>query len=301
MPTLQNLVDRVRQEVSGFSQNQQQLTYLTASVLAGDLTMTVFDAQQISRGLIELGGSELAYVNSKSPTTNMITISPFGRGYAGSTAQAWANGTKIENNPIWPYVRIVEAINDTIRGVYPNLYAIGTKVFPKTSVIYEYSLPADAEEVINVQHQLIGPSQVWPYARNWRFVAQADTSTGQLGSTGKALFIADDIVPGRQILVNYRKEPTELVNATDDFASVTGLPATAQDVIVWGACQKLAVQLEGPRLAMAAVEASERAQYVQPGSAAKVSGYFGQLYAQRLEQEAAKLRNRQPIVSHYDF
>jgi hypothetical protein len=166
--------------------------------------------------------------------------------------------------------------------------------------VYEYSLPADAEEVISVQNQLIGPSHVWPFARTWRFVGQANTATGELGSTGKALFIADDIVPGRQIFVTYQKEPSELVNLTDDFATTTGLPATCQDVIVYAACMKLTPQLEGPRLAMAAVEASERAQYVQPGSASRVSQWFQSLYRERLEQEARKLRDRYPRPSHYD-
>ena len=301
MATLQNLVDRVRQEVAGFSQNQQQLTYLTQNITSADLTFSVNDASQISRGTIEVDGNELMYVDTKSPTAGTITISPFGRGFNGSPASSHSSGAKIENNPIWPYVRIVEAINDAIRGVYPGLFGVGQVSFPKISVVYEYSLPAAAQEVISVQNQLIGPSHVWPFARNWRFVGQADSTTGELSNTGKALYLGDDVVPGRQILVTYRKEPTTLTNPTDDFAAVTGLPDTCQDVIVWGACSKLTIQLEGPRLTMAAVEASERAQYVQPGSASRVSQAFNQMYLQRYEQEAAKLRDRYPLVSHYDF
>lgn len=301
MATLQNLADRVRQEVAGFSQNQQQLTYLTQNITNSDLTFTVNDPSQVSRGEIEVGGSELMYVGSKDPTAGTITIPPFGRGFNGSPASSWTSGTKIENNPIWPYVRIVEAINDTIRGVYPGLFGVAQVSFPKISVVYEYSLPAVAEEVISVQNQLIGPSHVWPFARNWRFVGQADTATGELSNTGKALYLGDDVVPGRQVLVTYRKEPTTLANPSDDFAGVSGLPDTCQDVIVWGACQKLSPQLEGPRLSISAIEASERAQYVQPGSASRVSQYFGQLYQQRYEQEASKLRDRYPLVSHYDF
>jgi len=301
MPTLQNLVDRVRQEVAGFSQNQQQLTYLSQNITNADLTFTVNDVNQISRGEIEVDGNELMYVDSKSPNNGTVTISPFGRGFNGSPAGAHNSGAKIENNPIWPYVRIVEAINDTIRGVYPGLFGVAQVSIPKNSVVYEYSLPAEAEEVISVQHQLIGPSHVWPFARSWRFVGQANIATGELSNTGKALYLGDDVVPGRQIFVTYRKEPTTLANPTDDFATVTGLPDTCQDVIVWGACSKLSVQLEGPRLTISAIEASERAQYVQPGSASRVSQYFGQLYLQRYEQEAAKLRDRYPLVSHYDF
>lgn len=301
MPTLQNLIDRVRQELSGFSQNQQQFTSLAADITNSQTSFTVADATQVSRGTIEVDNQELMLVQSVNQNTNTVTISPFGRGYSSTTANAHLTGTKIENSPIWPTVRLTEAINDAIRSVYPQLWAINTTSIPKISVVYEYGLPADAEEVLSVQYQLIGPSHVWRFARSWRFVGQANIATGELGSTGKSLFIADDVVPGRQIFVTYRKEPTELVNPSDDFTSVTGLPATSHDVIVYGACMKLSPQLEGPRLSISSVEASERAQYVQPGAASKVSQYFGQMFMQRLEQEAAKQRDRFQIPSHYDF
>lgn len=301
MPTLQNLVDRVRQELAGFSQNQQQFTSLAANITNSQTSFLVADATQISRGTIEVDNQELMLVQSVNQQTNTVNISSFGRGYASTTANSHLSGVKIENSPIWPTVRVTEAINDAIRGVYPNLWGVNTKSISKLSVVYQYPLPAAAEEVISVQYQLIGPSHVWRMAQNWRFQGQSDTLTGELGSTGKSLFIADDVVPGRQIWVTYRQEPVELVNLTDDFATTTLLPATAQDVIVYGACMKLSPQLEGPRLAINSVEASERAQYTQPGSASKVSQYYGQLYAQRLEEEAKKLRDRYPISTHFDF
>lgn len=301
MPTLQNLVDRVRQELAGFSQNQQQFTSLGTNINNSQTSFTVDDVSQISRGTIEVDNQELMLVRSINIPTNTVTLSSFGRGYSSTTANSHTAGAKIENSPIWPTVRLTEAINDAIRSVYPQLWAINTVSIPKISVVYEYGLPADAEEILSVQHQLIGPSHVWRFAQSWRFVGEANTATGELGSTGKALFIGDDIVPGRQIWVTYRKEPSELVNLADDYTSTTGLPATSHDVIVYGACMKLSPQLEGPRLSITSVEASERAQYVQPGSASKVSQYFGQLYMQRLEQEAAKQRDKFQIPSHFDF
>jgi len=301
MPTLSDLIIRVRRELAGFSQNQQQWSYITSPIGPTDTSIVVADATQISRGLIEVDGLELMLVKNVNQQTNTLTIDPFARGWDGSTAASHSANASVENNPQWPAIRVKEAINDAIRSVYPDLWAVGTFSFPKISVVYEYSLPADAEEIIHVQNQLIGPSHVWPFCRSWRFNGQADIATGQLGSTGKSLFIADDVVPGRQILVTYQKEPTELVNFTDDFATTTGLPSTVQDVIVYAACMKLAPQLEGPRLTLNAVEASERAQYVQPGSASRVSQWFRELYRERLEQEARKLRDRYPRPSHYDF
>jgi len=298
MPQLQDLVNRVKQLVQGFSQNQQQWAYLTAPILTTDTTLTVNDATQISRGVAEIGNSELILIKSVNQTLNTITVDPFARGWQNTTPVAWGANTRIENNVTWPNVWIKQAINDAIRSVYPDLWAVNTTSFPKISVVYEYPLPTDAEEVISVQNQLIGPSHVWPFCRSWRFVGQGSPTDFP---TGKSLFLSDDIVPGRQIFVTYQKEPTELVNDTDDFAGVTGLPATSQDVIVYSACMKLVVQFEASRLAISSVEASERAQYVQPGSASRISSYFGTLYKDRLEQEARKLRDRYPRPSHYDF
>lgn len=301
MTTLSDLIIRVRRELAGFSQNQQQWTFLTSPILSTDTTIAVADATQVSRGLIEVDGNELMLVKNVNMQTNQLVLDPFARGWDGTTALAHSANARVENNPQWPAIRVQEAINDAIRSVYPDLWAVNTTSISKISVVYEYGLPADAEEVISVQYQLIGPSHVWRFAQNWRFVGQANLATGELGSTGKSIFIADDVVPGRQIFVTYQKEPNELVNLTDDFATTTGLPSSVQDVIVYAACMKLTMQLEGPRLTLSAVEASERAQYVQPGSASRVSQAFQTLYLQRLEQEARKLRDRYQRPSHFDF
>lgn len=298
MAQFSDIVTRVKQMMLGFSQDQQQWTYLTASMTNVDTTFTVADATQVSRGLVEIDGNELVLVKSSNHSTNLITVDPFARGWAGTTAVSHSINARVENNPVFPTVRVKEAINDAVRSVYPDLWAVGNTTITKISVVFEYGLPAAAEEIISVRNQLIGPSHVWPYCRNWRFNGQSSTTDF---STGKSLYIGDDIVPGRQIYVTYQMEPTELVNDTDDFATVTGLPSSAQDVIVYAACMKLAPSLEGARLTLASVEASERSQYVQPGSASRVSGYFGQLYAQRLEQEARKLRDRYQRPSHFDF
>lgn len=303
MPQLQDLVNRSRQMLLGFSQQQQQYTFLTAPAATNDTSLSVDDASQISRGQIEVDGLELMLVKKvmRSNSSGQILLDPFGRGWAGTTAASHSANAKVENNPVYPTIRIIEAINDTIRSVYPSLFAVGTQVFTKNAVVFEYPLNAAAEEVINVQNQIIGPTHIWPYCSNWRFVSQADTTTGQLGSSGKALYVGDDIMPGQKILVNYMQEPAELVNLTDDFAGVTGLPGTAQDVIIFGACMKLTPSQEGARLTLNAIEASERAQYIQAGSAMRVSQGFAQQYQLRLEQEAAKLRDRYPRPTHFDY
>lgn len=303
MPQLSDLVNRTRQMLLGFSQQQQQYTALTASALAGDISLTVDDPSQISRGVIEVDGLELMLVKkvNRQGGAAQVSIDAFGRGWAGTTAAAHSIGARIENNPVFPTIRIVEALNDTIRSVYPSLFAVGTQVITKNAVVFEYSLNAAAEEIISVQNSVIGPTHIWPFASNWRHIPQADTSTGQLGTTGKAIYIGDDIMPGQKILVTYMSQPTEMVNLTDDFATVTGLPASVQDVLIFGACSKLAPSLEGARLTLNAIEASERSQFVQAGAATRVAQGWAAQYQMRMEQEAAKLRDRYPRPTHFDY
>jgi hypothetical protein len=294
MPLLSDLVIRTRQMMQSFSQEQQQWAYLTSPIGTTDVTLSVNDSTQISRGLIEIDGNELAVVKSVNRPTNTVTLDPFARGWAGTTAASHLTNARIENNPIWPAIRVKEAINDVIRSLYPDLFAVATTKITKISVQQGYSLPSDCQEIISVRFTTIGPTLINPPMIRYRFDGQADTT---VFSTGKALWMGVDVTPGREIFVVYRKEPTELVNDTDDFAAVTGLPATAQDVVIYGACMKLAPALESPRLILDTVESSERAAYVQPGSAMRVSAAYGQLYMQRLMQERRKLNDRyqQPI------
>lgn len=296
MPTLQQMVYRCRHYMQGYSQEQQQYTYLTAPIGPTDLTISVADGTQFSRGEVEIGGLELVYLNSVNQSANTGSVLPNGRGWYGSTASSFLANATVEDNPTFPYVRVVEAINDTINAVYPDLYAVGTQQISKLSVVFGYTMPAAAEEVISVRYNLVGPSHTTPWMRRWRFDNAADTN---VFSTGKAFWAGEDVTPGQTITVLYCSEPTALVNPTDDFVGVTGLPKTADELIIYGACERLAPALEGPRLMMQAAEVSERSQAVQPGSASKISQYFNQLYRNRLAEESRKLYDRYERPPHF--
>jgi hypothetical protein len=281
----------------GYSSKQQQWSYLTQSITSTDITFTVNDVRQISRGLIEVGGSELMLVKSVNQQTNTVFLEPGGRGAFGSTASAWASSALIENNPIFPFVRIKESVNDAINALYPDLFAVGTSKFPKVSVVFNYPLPADCEEVINVKYQLIGPSNIYPWCRSYRYDNTADTTTFP---TGRSINILEDITPGREIQVTYMKEPSLLANPSDDFASVTGLPGSVADLVFYAGMTKMVPALSGPRLILDSVEAAERASFVQPQQIAQVSQYYNTLYQDRLLKESRKLMDRYKRPLHYE-
>lgn len=288
--TFLDLQNRVKQLLYGITWDQEQYTYLTNSIGAGDLTFAVNDATQVSTGLIEVD-SELMNVQSYNLTTNTLTIFPFGRGFYGSTAASHTANTSVINNAKFPKVRVQEAINDIINEVYPTLFAVKSQDFNKIAVQYGYGMPSDTDEILNVNYAVIGPSQIWPSMRRWRFDPNADASNFP---TGKSIHLLEEVTPGRIMRVTYIAQPSNLVNDSDGFAAVTGLPETAKDAIVYGAAAKLMVAYDAARLQMDSVEAAERAAMTQPTSAANTSKYFMAIYQERLDREGKKLRDRYP-------
>lgn len=291
MPQFKDLVARTKATLFGYVSKQQQWTYLTQNIGPTDLTFTVSDVTQVSRGLIELGGSELVLVQSVNRSTNTITLDQGGRGFAGTTAQSWNSNTLIENNPIFPNLRIKDAINDTIRSLYPELFAVASTKFPKISVQYNYPMPSAAEDVLQVKYQIIGPSKIYPWDHGWNFDNNADTTDFP---TGKSIYVLEEITPGREIFVVYTKEPSEMVNDTDDFATTTGLLSSAQDVVYYGALMKMVPALADPRLILNTVESSERAAFIQPNQVSAIGDEWGKLYMDRLEREKRKLNTLYP-------
>jgi hypothetical protein len=291
--TFLDLQNRVKQLCYGSSWSQEQYTYLTQSIGTSDLTFTVNDATQISRGLIEID-SEQMNVQTFNVTNNTVTIFPFGRGFYGSAAASHANLASLINSPKFTKLQVMQAINDIIGEIYPKVFAVATTEFPKLGVQYGYPLPATTDQILQVNYQVIGPSKIWPSMRRWRFDPNADPNDFP---TGKSITALEEVTPGRQIRVTTANQPQPLLNDTDVFTTVTGLPETVKDLIIYGACAKVLVQFDAARLQMDSVEASERAALTQPTSAANSSKYFMAIYQERLDAEELKLRNRFPTYA----
>jgi hypothetical protein len=288
--TFLDLQNRILQLCYGSSWSQEQYTYLTQSIGTTDLTFTVNDATQVSRGLIQVD-AELMNVQTFSAQTNTVTIFPFGRGYYGSTAASHANQASLINSPKFTKIQIQQAINDIIGEIYPRVFAVATTEFQKIGVQYGYGLPATTDQILQVNYQVIGPSKIWPSMRRWRFDPNANLTDFP---TGKAIMELEEVTPGRTIRVTCANQPQPLLNDTDGFAAVTGLPETCKDLVIYGAVAKVLVQFDSARLQMDSVEGSERAALTQPTSAANSSKYYMAIYQQRLDAEELKLRDRYP-------
>lgn len=295
--TFNDIVQRVKQQLLGYTRDQAAISYLVQPMTNTDLTFTV-DPETVtalSRGLIEIG-DEMLLVKKYDRTSGVVTVfgnASTGRGVESTVAASHAMGDLVTADPRYPRARIKEAVNDTIRGMYPDVWVFGEYEFPWQAARYEYPLPAEVEQVYKVTSNTIGPSGVWFPNSSWRFNPQASTTPGQVKPsptpTGKSLQILRDyIVPGRNIRVIYQKAPTTLTNDSDLLTS-TGFPERYVDMITYGACFRLLPAYDAARLQQQSIEATERAPLVPPGSAINASREYLRLYQMRLNEERDRL------------
>lgn len=297
--TFSNIVDRVKQQLLGYTKDQASISYLVEPMAADAVSFHADEEtiNNLSRGLVEIG-DELILIKKYDRVTGIATVfgglGGTGRGADGTVATAHAIDDLITNDPRFPRQRIKEAINDTINGVYPDLWVFGEYEFPYLSARYEYPMPDDADDVYKVVVNTIGPSGVWFPSQSWRFNPLSSTTPGQVKPsptpTGKSIQIYDRIVPGRNVRVSYTKKPNTLTLNTDDFETVTGFPERYIDMIVFGACWRLLPAYEAGRLQQASIEATERAPLVPTSAASQASQFFLALYQKRLTEERTRLQ-----------
>ena len=295
MSTFSQLTDQTLMQLYGYTTLQDQATHLTASATASATTITVSDVTAISRGIIEIG-DEIIWVDSVDSSTGTLTIPPYGRGFRGTTAVAHNPGDRVVSSPMFPRQMVKDAINDSIRAAFPDLYAISSTTFTFTPAVTTYQLPSNALDVLQVTWQTIGPSKEWLPVRRYGIDTQANTGTF---SSGVTLSVYDSIVPGRTVKITYSGQPHPLVNESDDFVTVTGLPASSEDVIRFGAAYRLVPFFDSARLSGQSAEADYSGQPRNQNNAASLSRFLLQMYQVRLAEENRRLSTLYNIRSHY--
>lgn len=295
MSTFSQLADQMLMQLYGYTTLQDQATYLTGTLSATGLTATVDDTTAISRGIVEIG-DEIIWVDTLDSSAGTLTIPPYGRGFRGTTASAHSIGDRVVSSPMFPRQMVKDAINDAIKSVYPELFAVGSTTFTYQPAISTYSLPTGALDVLQVAWQTTGPSREWMPVRRMRVDKHA--ATGSF-ATGVSVSIYDMIVPGRTIKVVYTKEPTALSNDSDEFSTVTGLPSSCEDLIKFGAAYRLTPFFDSAHLSGQSAEADYSGQPRNQNNAASLSRFLLQMYQVRLAEEQGGLQRIFPVRSYY--
>lgn len=295
--TFNGLVERVLGQIQSYGAQQETATWINQAggINSTATTFVVNETAQMGRGLIEVG-SELMYVDRTDNLTKQVYLAPWGRGFRGTTASTAANQTKVVIAPQYPRFMVKQAINDTIQASYPELFGVGTHTFSFNSAVTTYSLPAEADYVLNVKWQTIGSTKEWLNVKRYDTDKSANTD---VFTNGKAINIFDTIDPGRTVQVIYAKQPSVLTNDNDIFETVTGLPSSTVDVITYGSIARLIVGQDAARIPAQSVEADMMDQSKPIGTGTSIARFYLGLYQQRLQQEAAGLRDLYPPRLHY--
>ena len=295
MPSFSDLVDDTLIALSGYTQRQDQATYLTQAMTDSQTTLVVADASTLSRGLIEIG-DELMWVDSFDRATSTATLAPYGRGFRSTQKSPHNIGDRVTISPSFPKDIIRKQLNNSISGVFPSLFGVYYTTFSFVSSQNTYELPQEADEILQVRWQTTGPSQEWLPVRQYAINKNAYVGTF---NTGKTISVYDGIVPGRTVHVVYSRQPQEMFLASDDFEDVTLLPSYAKEPVVLGAAYRMASFMDVGRLPSQAAEVDQIDQQSPVGSGGTVTRALFQLYQQRLSVASKRQQEDFPIRIRY--
>jgi hypothetical protein len=293
--TYANLVDDVLLNLSGYTLRQDRTTHLTGNITTSSTTLNLASVSNIGKGLIEID-DELIWIDSYDRISNTATVPPYGRGYNGTVATSHSANTKVTVAPSFPKSVVKKTINDTIDAVFPKLFAVDTHTFTLQATKTTYQLPADAETVLYVSWSVVGPSNEWLPVKSWRHDPLANATSF---TTRNSVSVYDRISPGRTVQVYYLKKPSTLSASSDVFETVTGLPSSCKDVIMYGSAYRLASFIDPGRLTYTSAEADNTDTKIQYGSGASTARFLLALFTQRLTEESEKLRDVYPSKIHY--
>ena len=298
MPTLSEMISEVRSNLQGYTLRQDRITYVAnpGGITTTDLAIKVGSSVNLAKGIIEID-NEIIWIDSFDKATTTLNVIPgFGRGYMGTAPAPHAQYAQVTLSPTFPRVVIQKAINDTINSLYPKLFAMYSTVFQFNAAQVAYPLPASTRDVVFASWQTVGPSKEWLPINRWRVDRMANAAAFNTTAT---INLYEKIMPGRNVQVWYSAIPQTMSNQTDDFVAVTGLPASCQDVVIYGACYRLLSFLDSGRINLTSAEA-DLADTKNPSTAGSASSrYVFALYQQRLLEEATKLQDRFPIRVHF--
>ena len=298
MATFNQMIDEVRSNLAGYTLRQDRISNLAnpGGISSTDTAIVLGSADNLAKGIIEID-NELIWIDSYNRSNlTLNAIAGFGRGYQGTTPAPHAQNAQVTMTPTFPRVTIARAINDTINSFYPKLFSTYATTFTFNAAQVAYPLPSAARDALFISWQTVGPSKEWLPVNRWRIDRMANQSAFNSTAT---VNLYEKIMPGRTVQVWYSAIPNNLTNATDDFADVTGLPQSCQDVVILGASYRLLSYLDTGRINLTSAEADLADAKLPSTAGASSSKYVFALYQQRLQEEATKLQDRYPIRVHY--
>lgn len=301
--TLSNIIDEVLINLAGYTFQQDRATHLTSAVTtttstsASPLVLSLGSTDSVGKGIVEID-EELMWIDSFDRVANTATVSPFGRGYLGTTAATHAADSKVTISPTFPRFAVKRAINDTIRSLGAAIFAVKTTTFTFNAAVNTYAFTdLNIKNILSITWQSTGPSKEWVPIRRWDFDAIADATA--FGAGAQTITLGEYPTPGRTVKVIYATDPVAFTANTDDYVTVTGLPESTRDVVVLGAAYRLLTFLDPARAAQVSPQADETDNKRPYGASQSATKQLYALYTQRLNEETKAQQANYPIRVHY--
>lgn len=251
MATMIDLIEKVLLNLEGYTGDTDVYGTLAENIDSNDSTFTVAgasyaDGSGFSTGLVEIG-TELVYVQNIDRTVAPAEFNGVLRGFRGTTAGSWTTGTRVRNNPRFPVSAVKDALNYTIKSLYPRLMAVTKTEFSGVSSRVQYDMPNSALAVLSVQYLPSHSAKSWVNISNWSF----DSFAGSNATGTKTINVVAPST-GRPIQVVYAFEPNTL-DYTDEFTD-SGLPSWMEELVIMGACWRLTSFVDSSRVSQLTAE-----------------------------------------------
>lgn len=308
MTTLANMIDEVLINLAGYTFQQDRSTYLTSAVTtttstsASPLILSLGSTDSVGKGILEID-EELLWVDSFDRVANTATVSPYGRGYLGTTPATHAADAKVTISPTFPRYSIKRAINDTIRSLGASIFAVKSTTFTFNAAVSTYAFAnLNIKNILTVSWQSIGPTKEWVPIRRWDFDALANPEAfGYVSGTDtvQTITLGDAPISGRTVKVIYATDPNPFTANTDVYTTVTGLPESTRDVVILGSAYRLLSFLDPARAAQVSPQADETDAKRPYGASQSATKQLYALYTQRLNEETKAQQQNYPPRVHY--
>ena len=308
MTTFADMTNEVLINLAGYTFQQDRATYLTSAVTtttstaSSPLILSLGSTDSVGKGILEID-EELMWVDSFDRVANTATVSPYGRGYLGTTAATHAAESKVSISPTFPKYVVKKAINDTIRAIGSSIYAVETYNFTFNAAVSTYALANKSiKNILAIHWQSIGPSKEWVPIRRYDFDPSANPEAfGYVTGTDtvQTITLGEAPIAGRTVKVMYATTPHVMTSNTDVYTTTTGLPESTKDVIILGSAYRLLAYLDPARAAQVSPQADETDSKRPYGASQSATKQLYALYTQRLKEEIDAQQNNFPPRIHY--
>jgi hypothetical protein len=302
--TLSQMMDEVLINLSGYTFQQDRATHLTSAVTtttsssAAPLVLSLGSTDSVGKGVIEID-EELMWIDSYDRVGNTATVSPYGRGYLGTTAATHTLDTKVTISPTFPKSAIKRAINDTVRSLGASIFAVKSTTFTFSAAVNTYAFNnLNIKNILTLSWSDIGPSKEWVPIRRWDFDSIANSTAFGAGAQTVTLG-SDSPMPGRTVKVVYATDPEVFTTNAQDYATQTGLPESTRDVVILGAAYRLLSFLDPARAAQVSPQADETDSKRPYGASQTATKQLYALFTQRLNEETKAQQQNYPPRVHF--